>query len=144
MGSTTFSARYTAVMAECGGRCPIEAGVLGRLADHECCHDRLPYDRTAACGCWPQEGAAVLILPALRSIGASCRRKADVPIRGDTTGTVPGGSWAAFNAIADYLNHGRRCTTGPIGFSVRSRTRRSSSERLSWSPRREPRRVAAG
>jgi hypothetical protein len=31
MGSTTLSARYTAAMAECAGRCPIEAGVLGRL-----------------------------------------------------------------------------------------------------------------
>jgi hypothetical protein len=39
MGSTTFSARYAAAMAECGGRCPMEAGVLGKLADHECRHE---------------------------------------------------------------------------------------------------------
>jgi hypothetical protein len=32
MDSTSFSARYTAATAECGGRRPIEAGVLGRLA----------------------------------------------------------------------------------------------------------------
>ena len=44
---TGFSARYTAEMAQCGGRCPIEAGVLGRLADHECRHGRLPFDRSA-------------------------------------------------------------------------------------------------
>jgi hypothetical protein len=62
MGSPTFSARYTAAMAECGGRCPIEAGVLGRLADHECRHGRLPSDRTPPCGCWPEEGAVVLAL----------------------------------------------------------------------------------
>src|SRR5437764_1944157 len=44
MGSPSFSACYAAAMDECGGRCPIEAGVLGRLADHECRHGRLPYD----------------------------------------------------------------------------------------------------
>ena len=55
-----FCARYRAAMAECGGRCPIEAGVLGRLADHECVHGRLPGDRTAKCGCWPQENAPVI------------------------------------------------------------------------------------
>ena len=54
MVSPHFSARYTAAMADCGGRCPIEAGVLGRLADHECRHGRLPFDRTPACGCWPR------------------------------------------------------------------------------------------
>lgn len=37
------------------GTCPIEAGVLGRLADHECQHGRLPGDRTPPCGCWPNE-----------------------------------------------------------------------------------------
>jgi hypothetical protein len=62
MGSPTFSARYTVAMVECGGRCPIEAGAIGRLADHECSHGRLPFDRTAACGCWPQEGGAVVVL----------------------------------------------------------------------------------
>jgi hypothetical protein len=62
MSQPSFSARYTAATAECGGRCPIEAGVLGRLADHECRHGRLAFDRTPACGCWPQEGAVVLAL----------------------------------------------------------------------------------
>jgi hypothetical protein len=76
MGSTTFSARYTAAMAECGGRCPIEAGVPGRLADHECRHGRLPDDRTPACGCWPQQGAAVIILRVPRSAGGSDREAA--------------------------------------------------------------------
>jgi hypothetical protein len=62
MGSTTFSARYTTATAECGGRCPIEAGVLGRLADHECRHGRLHRDRIKPCGCWPEEGAVVFAL----------------------------------------------------------------------------------
>ena len=61
MTTPTFSARYTA-WAECGGRCPIEAGVLGRLADHECRHGRLPSDQTPPCGCWPEEGAVVVAL----------------------------------------------------------------------------------
>jgi hypothetical protein len=63
MSQHSFSARYTAALAQCGGRCPIEAGVLGRLADHECRHGRLPFDRTLACGCWAEEGAMVLALP---------------------------------------------------------------------------------
>ena len=45
-----------------GGACPIEAGLLGRLADHECAHGRLPADRTPKCGCWPQETATVIPL----------------------------------------------------------------------------------
>jgi hypothetical protein len=63
MSEISFSTRYRAAMAQCGGRCPIEAGVLGRLADNACRHGRLAFDRTPACGCWPQEGAAVLALP---------------------------------------------------------------------------------
>jgi hypothetical protein len=35
MGSHTLQqARYAAATAECGGRCPIEAAALGRLAQH--------------------------------------------------------------------------------------------------------------
>jgi FAD binding domain len=63
-------------MAECGGRCPIEAGVLGRLADHECRHGQLPGDRTPACGCWPLEGAAILGLPRWHAGFSSMRRVA--------------------------------------------------------------------
>jgi hypothetical protein len=63
-------------MAQCGGRCRIEAGVLGKLADHECRHGRLPFDRTAACGCCPPDGAAVLALPRLRPARAPERRAA--------------------------------------------------------------------
>ena len=76
MGPQSFSARYAAAMVECGGRCPIEAGTLGRLADHECRHDRLPFDHTPACGCWPQEGAALLALPPRRSARRDGRRAA--------------------------------------------------------------------
>jgi hypothetical protein len=53
MNEISFSARYRAATAQCGGRCPIEAGVLCPLADNECRHGRLPFDRTPACGCWP-------------------------------------------------------------------------------------------
>ena len=53
----SFADRYRAAMRETGC-CPIEAGLLGRLADHECAHGRLPGDRTAKCGCWPQENAS--------------------------------------------------------------------------------------
>jgi hypothetical protein len=62
MGPQSFSARYAAEMVECGGRCPIEAGLLGHLADRECRHSRLPFDRTLPCGCWPNESAVVLAL----------------------------------------------------------------------------------
>jgi len=72
----SFTATYRAAMTECGGRCPIEAGVLGQLAAHECRHGRLPLDRTPACGCWPQEGAAVLALPRPRSAHRPSRRAA--------------------------------------------------------------------
>jgi hypothetical protein len=63
-------------MAGWGGRCPIEAGVLGRLADHECRHGRLPLDRTPACGCWAEEGAAVIALPRPRPASSADRRAA--------------------------------------------------------------------
>lgn len=31
----------------------MEAGVIGKLADNECRHGRLPGDKSPACGCWP-------------------------------------------------------------------------------------------
>ena len=71
MGPQSFSARYAAAMDECGGRCPIEAGLFGRLADHGCRHGRLPFDSTPPCGCWPGEGAVVLALPSPSHLGES-------------------------------------------------------------------------
>jgi hypothetical protein len=71
MNELSFGAAYAAAMAECGGRRPIEAGLLGKLADHECWHGRLPRDRTPACACWPQEGAAVIICSVPRSPGTA-------------------------------------------------------------------------
>jgi hypothetical protein len=62
MVAYNFSARYAEATAKCGGCCPIEAGLLGRLADCECRHGRLAFDRTAACGCWPEECAIVSAL----------------------------------------------------------------------------------
>ena len=58
-----FAAIYDAGLKATGGACPIEAGVICQLADHECAHERLPGDRTSPCGCWPQEDAAVIALP---------------------------------------------------------------------------------
>lgn len=58
MGNQSFTVRYAVAMADCGGRCPIEAGVLGKLADHECRHGRLPHDRTPACGSGSRRGAS--------------------------------------------------------------------------------------
>jgi hypothetical protein len=37
----SFAARYRAAERLAGGRCPIEAGLICRLADHECRHGRL-------------------------------------------------------------------------------------------------------
>jgi hypothetical protein len=76
MSQPSFTARYRAATAQCGGHCPIEAGVIGRLADLECRHARLPFDRTAACGCWPEEGAAVLALARPRATASASRRAA--------------------------------------------------------------------
>ena len=59
----SFAALYDAGLKVTGGACPIEAGVICQLADHECRHGRVPADRTRPCGCWPQEGAAVIALP---------------------------------------------------------------------------------
>ena len=59
---TQFADRYRQAMRQAGGACPIESGVLGRLADNECDHGRLPGDRTRKCGCWPPENAPVSAL----------------------------------------------------------------------------------
>ena len=50
----TFAEAY-ARFVEKVGQCPIEAGTVGSLADHECVHGRLPTDPTPACGCWVNE-----------------------------------------------------------------------------------------
>ena len=72
-----IAARYRAALRHAGGDCPIEAGVLGRLADHECAHGRLPGDHTPKCGCWPQENAPVMALSQrVRPQPPPARRKA--------------------------------------------------------------------
>jgi hypothetical protein len=60
--ANTFAQAYRAAQQITGGACPIEAGILGRLADHDCRHDRQPGDPGPPCGCWPEEGAAVIAL----------------------------------------------------------------------------------
>jgi hypothetical protein len=73
---TTFTARYREGLCQTGGRCPIAAGVAGRLTDHGCRCGRLPFDRTPPCGCWPQEPAAVVTLSARSPATASTARAA--------------------------------------------------------------------
>lgn len=70
-------ARYRAAARHAGG-CPIEAGVLGRLADHECRHGRLAGDPTPTCGCWPHETATIIALarPTPPKATAAARRAA--------------------------------------------------------------------
>ncbi|MTD47173.1 hypothetical protein GKE82_23510 [Conexibacter sp. W3-3-2] len=58
------------------GACPIESGHLLKLADNECRHGRLPYDRSAPCGCFPEEGATIHALPAPAQPAADPARKA--------------------------------------------------------------------
>lgn len=75
--STLFADRYRTAMRLAGGACPIEAGLFGRLADHECAHGRLPGDRTAKCGCWAEEAAPVIALRDSAPIGnAAAGRRA--------------------------------------------------------------------
>ena len=62
----SFAARDRAAERLAGGRCPIEAGLICRLADHECRHGRLAFDRSAPCGCWPAEGGVVCPLAEMR------------------------------------------------------------------------------
>jgi hypothetical protein len=50
-------------LASLDGHDPVGASARLGLADLECHHGRLPFDRTAACGCWRQEGAVILPLP---------------------------------------------------------------------------------
>jgi hypothetical protein len=59
----SLAAAYRAAMQLTGGACPIEAGVIGYLADHECRHGRLPGDADPPCGCWPEEASNVRDFP---------------------------------------------------------------------------------
>lgn len=52
--------KYRQAEQICGAD-PIEAGLVGSLADHECIHCRLPNDGTRRCGCWPEEGAVLAV-----------------------------------------------------------------------------------
>jgi hypothetical protein len=70
----TFAATYRATSAAIGGACPIEAGLIGRLADYECRHGRLAFDTTPACGCWPEEAAGVRELPLTSRDGTPAAR----------------------------------------------------------------------
>jgi hypothetical protein len=52
--SETLPEAYARLSKLCGG-CPIEAGLIGTIADNECEHERLPSDTSPPCGCWPSE-----------------------------------------------------------------------------------------
>lgn len=47
-----------------------------RAPDDECRHDRLPFDRTPPCGCFPEEGAAIVELPIFVQAGEHWERVA--------------------------------------------------------------------
>jgi len=68
-----FSVVYQA-MVDRYGCCPIEWGLIGNLADHECEHGRLPGDPSPACGCW-SEAMVVKLRPT---------RPGDEPIDAET------------------------------------------------------------
>lgn len=77
-GDSISHSELYAALEEAIGACPIEAGVLGNLADHECPHDQLATDKKfdPECFCWPraieQNGADVIALP----VGRRTRRPA--------------------------------------------------------------------
>lgn len=48
----TFSAGYRRATRAAHGVCPIESGLVGKLADNECPHGYLPTDRVIKCECW--------------------------------------------------------------------------------------------
>ena len=73
---TTFAELYRQATIAAGGVCPIEAGLILRLVDNECPHERLPFDASPPCGCFPQEGGVVVELPTRTIIAADAERRA--------------------------------------------------------------------
>ena len=71
-----YAAHYRAALTHTGGMCPMETGAIGRLADNECKHGRLPGDRTPKCGCWLAELAPIIALPGDRQPVISSVREA--------------------------------------------------------------------
>lgn len=51
----TVAAAYRRAQ-EIAGACPIEAGLVLKLADNECRHGSLPTDRRVTCDCWTAFG----------------------------------------------------------------------------------------
>lgn len=54
--------QYRKAQHTANGSCPLESGLVGQLADHECEHGRLPGDNTKRCGCWAEEGAVLRLI----------------------------------------------------------------------------------
>jgi len=168
MAQPTFAARYRAA-ERYAGRCPIEAGFLGRRADLECRRGRLAFDRTAPCGGWPEEGATVLSLPERTAAGAPAAAKAERarsgarnPRAAASRGVASLASWPRgpqFRLRADLRRHAhhatRQCTlrrTGPAqgapcpvcGAPGRSRLRASVRRRSRQEVDRTPVLAAGG
>jgi hypothetical protein len=61
-GARDIHSRYWAAQRLAGGSTN-RGWADCRLADHECRHGRLAFDRSAPCGCWPEEGAVARALP---------------------------------------------------------------------------------
>ena len=49
-----LAAYYRKASRGLGDGCPIEAGIIGRLADNECPHGNLPTDHRIDCTCFPR------------------------------------------------------------------------------------------
>lgn len=66
--SPPFRVAYEAARQALGGRCPIEAGELGYLADGECDCLNLPtpLHPYPQCGCWPKSAAELAALQLAR------------------------------------------------------------------------------
>lgn len=60
---------YEEMVEWCGGTCPIESGVIGALAEHECQHGSLPDDPHVGCNCFEEPIAP---LPPVEAVAEHC------------------------------------------------------------------------
>jgi hypothetical protein len=68
MPQEILAARYRAVERLAGGRCPIEAGLICRRADHDAATGGSRSTTPPPCGCWSEEGAVVRPLTELSGL----------------------------------------------------------------------------
>ena len=75
---TTFAELYRQATIAAGGVCPIEAGLILNLVDHECKHDALPTDPTVPpeCHCWDDLRPAAPVVELPTRTAADAQRRA--------------------------------------------------------------------